>query len=161
MDQYQYFNYLNSRSSLGFIYRNFYLYPKIHKLLLNPVLDVGCGIGDYLKFNREAIGLDVNKYNIESIKSKNLNAIKMNYDEIPFADNTFPSILLDNVLEHIEKPEKLICEMHRVLISEGKLLIGVPGIKGFLADSDHKIFYSEEKLISQFLFQCCHNISQY
>jgi len=54
--------------------------------------------------------------------------------------------LLDNVLEHISKPTLLFNEIKRVLRPGGIILIGVPGIRGFKNDSDHKIFYDEMKL---------------
>jgi SAM-dependent methyltransferase len=54
--------------------------------------------------------------------------------------------LLDNVLEHIQNPENLLKEIYRVLRSGGKLLVGVPGIKGQHSDPDHKIFYDESAL---------------
>lgn len=146
MDDFKYFKYLNTRSKIGLYYKKFYLYPKIQKLLTNPVLDVGCGIGDYLNFNPKAIGIDINQYNIDFINKRNLKAFKMEVDQIPFKKNSFPSILMDNVLEHIKDPNKIILEMKRVLIPGGKLVIAVPGIKGFESDSDHKIFYTEKKL---------------
>ena len=37
-------------------------------------------------------------------------------------------------------------ELDRVLVSGGKLVIGVPQKKGYLKDPDHKIFYSIAKL---------------
>ena len=65
---------------------------------------------------------------------------------IPFDDKSFDSVLLDNVLEHIESPSLLFKEIRRVLKPDGLLLIGVPGEKGFRSDDDHKIFY-EEKIL--------------
>ena len=58
----------------------------------------------------------------------------------------YDSAILDNVMEHIETPEKLLAEIHRVLIENGKLLVGVPGKKGYSWDSDHKVFYDLNSL---------------
>ena len=142
-----YFKYLKSRSALGFIYRKYFLYPLLQKNLSKRVLDVGCGIGDYLKFNEDAIGVDINSYNIKYLKELNLNAILMKPDLLPFEDSFFPSVLMDNVLEHIGDPNPIMHEIYRVLSPGGNLMIGVPGIKGFLSDSDHKVFYKEIDLI--------------
>ena len=57
----KYFEYLKDRSILGFFYRNFFLYPKLNKLLDAQTLDIGCGVGDFLKFRPNTIGVDINK----------------------------------------------------------------------------------------------------
>ena len=143
-----YFNYLRKRSILGLIYRKYYLYPVLQKQLKGNVLDLGCGVGDYLKFNRDAIGVDVNKENIKYLNSINVKAVFMQKDILPFCDESFSSIIMDNVLEHIENPDKILKEIQRVLKPNGLFLVGVPGEKGFKSDSDHKVFYDEKKLKS-------------
>ena len=71
----------------------------------------------------------------------------MDQDKIPFDDMSFGSAVLDNVLEHLEDPEPLLGEIHRVLAEKGILLVGVPGQLGYLKDPDHKVFYSKKQLI--------------
>ena len=143
-----YFNHLSKRSRLGLIYRINILYPKLIKYLDGRVLDIGCGLGDFLEFRPQTVGIDINPLLIEYCKKKNLDVYQMEYDKIPFEDNTFDSILLDNVLEHINNPKMLLIEIYRSLMSKGKLLIGVPGKKGFKRDSDHKKFYDKNSLIN-------------
>ena len=139
----QYSNYLMQRSRVGSLYRNFVLYPKLCKYLKYKTLDIGCGIGDMLKYRPNTIGVDVNPHNVEICKSRGLPAQIMDYDLLPFAEGSFDSVLLDNVLEHIEFPDILIKEIHRVLVESGQLIVGVPGVKGQQSDSDHKVFYDE------------------
>jgi SAM-dependent methyltransferase len=55
---------------------------------------------------------------------------------------------MDNVLEHILDPEKLILEVHRILKNRGRIIIGILGVKGFELDFDHKVFYDDVKLIN-------------
>lgn len=141
-----YFEYLSQRSFLGKIYRNFILYPRLNKYLKGKTLDIGCGIGDMLSYRRNTIGLDINPLNVNYCKKKKLEAFLMRKGRIPFKDRSFDSVLLDNVLEHIDSPALLFKEIKRVLKPDGILLIGVPGTKGFESDSDHKIFYDEIKL---------------
>jgi ubiquinone/menaquinone biosynthesis C-methylase UbiE len=142
-----YFNYLQKRSRLGYLYRKFWLYPKLCRYLGEKTLDVGCGIGDLLQYKKNIIGVDINSESVKYCQSKGLNARLMKIDILPFKSNVFNSIVLDNVLEHIENPELLLHEVRRVLIDNGTILVGVPGIKGFSSDPDHKVFYSESKLI--------------
>lgn len=143
----QYNAYLLKRSALGKIYRNWVLYPVLNRFLNGRVLDIGCGIGDMLHYRKGTIGVDINSFNVEFCESRGLNARLMDLDVLPFPSENFDSILLDNVLEHIDDPSKLLVEIGRVLKPGGKLLLGVPGIKGQASDPDHKKFYDENALL--------------
>ena len=142
----EYNNYLKRRSSISYFYRNFFLYPILQKKLINPVLDVGCGLGDYVRFNKECIGADINEYNVNELLVAGYKAVLIENDILKFEDAYFNSVLLDNVLEHISEPLPLLKEVKRVLKKNGLLLIGLPGIKGFKMDKDHKKNYSESSL---------------
>ncbi len=143
-----YFDWLMTRSFKALLYRNLFLYPILKKIIRFPAADIGCGIGDFLKFcGNEIIGYDINKVCVNYCISKNLNAILMKTDQIPAKNCQFNSVILDNVLEHIYDPIPLLNECNRVLNIKGKLLIGIPGEKGFTKDMDHKINYSNEALI--------------
>ena len=124
----KYYQYLKNRSVLGFLYRKFILYPKLNKRLQGKILDLGCGIGDFLRYNKNAVGVDVNENAVNDLKNQGLNVFHMDYDVLPFDNGKFDSIVLDNVLEHISNPEPLLLEAHRVLKKNGLILIGVPGI---------------------------------
>lgn len=54
----------------------------------------------------------------------------MTPDHLPFDSESFDSVLIDNVLEHIEDPNSLLAEIKRVIRPNGGLLIGVPGVLG-------------------------------
>ena len=146
ISQDSYCEYLKTRSFVGLFYRRFWLYPKICRYLNGKVLDVGCGIGDMLAFRPNTIGVDVNPSTIEYCKARGLDARLMIPDILPFQSKMFNGAVLDNVLEHLDAPEPLLLEINRVLTSDGQLVVGVPGIRGYAADTDHKIFYDEKKL---------------
>jgi SAM-dependent methyltransferase len=143
----QYHSYLEKRSKIGLLYRNYWLYPIISRRLKGKTLDIGCGIGDFICYRKGAIGVDINPSSVEYCLNRGLSARHMKLDILPFDDSEFESILLDNVVEHIESPNPLLKEVHRVLNKNGVLIIGVPGKKGFTSDSDHKIYYDEGLLI--------------
>jgi len=147
-DNYQaYFEYLKSRSRIGLLYRKFWLYPRICDHLSGRVLDVGCGIGDFVKFRKQTTGTDINPETVRFCKKQGLDVIQMDIDKLPFLSGEFDGALLDNVLEHIKSPKSLIEEIYRVLKPSGTFLVGVPGRKGYERDLDHKIYYDQDKIV--------------
>ena len=146
----EYVRYLSKRSKRGLIYRNNFLYRKISNRLNGRCLDFGCGIGDMLAYRSNTIGVDINKENVGYCKSIGLECYQIEDGTAPFDDESFDSILLDNVLEHVVDPKSVIREAYRLCKFGGTFVIGVPGIKGFQADPDHKIFY-DENILQQIL----------
>lgn len=142
-----YYDYLKKRSTLGLLYRKYYLYPKLEREVSGLALDVGCGIGDFLKFRPNTVGVDINPKLVEYCRQQGLNAELMHPDALPFAANHFDSAVLDNVLEHVANPAPLLSEIWRVLKPNGRLLVGVPGSAGYKSDLDHKVFYDKPKLV--------------
>ena len=47
-------------------------------------------------------------------------------NKLPFDDDSFDTIILSDVLEHIPEPGNLYAEMYRVLRNKGKLIMNVP-----------------------------------
>ncbi len=143
-----YHSYLQDVSIVGTFYRKYILYPFL-RLITGPIfLDVGCGIGLFLSFgSKDSLGIDVNPFNIDTLQRNGLNARLIPASGIfPVDDESFNSIICDQVLEHIDNPTIFLRELDRVLVSGGKLVIGVPQKKGYRKDPDHKIFYSIAKL---------------
>ncbi|MBU1191309.1 MAG: glycosyltransferase [Gammaproteobacteria bacterium] len=145
-DKEDYFNYLRRRSLSGHLYRKYWLYPKLKRHLYGRILDIGCGIGDFLAFHPDTVGVDVNAFAVDWCKKRGLDARLMRVDSLPFEDSSFECVVLDNVLEHLVEPHRLLSEIRRVMVSGGRLLVGVPGSHGYTCDQDHKVFYEEGKL---------------
>ncbi len=147
MSEYQqYFEYLTKRSTLGDLYRRYLLYPKVSRLLVGNALDVGCGLGGMVQYRPNTIGVDINPHNVNFSNDHGLNVKLMFENCLPFENAQFDSALLDNVLEHLDKPNPLLLEIKRILVPGGLCVIGVPGLLGMRADPDHKIFYGEIEL---------------
>lgn len=144
--QSEYFNYLKKRSKIAKIYRMSWLYPKLSQHLNGKVLDVGCGIGDFLDYRPGTVGVDINMQAVKYCKSKGHEAFQMNDDQLPFEKGAFDGVILDNVLEHIADPHALLAEVSRVLKVGGYAIVGVPGLKGYHSDPDHKLFYDASLL---------------
>lgn len=142
-----YFDSLIRRKRVGLWYRNAWLYPRICRHLRGRVLDVGCGIGDMVSYRPQTVGVDVNPKAVAYCRSRGLTVQQMEPDRLPFPAAGFDAVVLDNVLEHLENPEPLLAEIHRVLRPGGTFLVGVPGEQGFASDPDHKRHYPEAALI--------------
>ena len=145
-----YSKYLKGISFKAKIYRKFFYFPKLYKLMKGKKLEIGCGIGSFLEDYNDVLGIDINQDLIEFCNKMNLNAFVMEEDIIPYPDKSFDSILMDNVLEHIKDPLPLLMEVKRVSSNESNLIVSVPGIKGFTWDKDHKTFYDEKSLTMLF-----------
>ncbi len=152
-----YFVSLRKRRFSGLLYRKWWLYPRLASYLKGRVLDIGCGIGDFLQFRPNTVGVDVNVNSILWCQSHNLDARIMEPDILPFDDSGFDAAILDNVLEHIIDPEPLMLEICRVLRTNATIIIGVPGQCGFSAREEHITYYAEQdvvKLLSKAGFSC-------
>lgn len=142
-----YFQYLGRRKRAALWYRELWLYPRICRHLSGTVLDIGCGIGDMVGHRPRTIGVDVNPKAVAFCQSRGLRVQLMHADRLPFMDCEFDGAILDNVLEHLERPEPLLAEVRRVLKVRGRFVVGVPGARGFESDPDHKRHYPETALV--------------
>jgi SAM-dependent methyltransferase len=119
------------------------------KRLRGRLLDVGCGIGDMLAFRLNSVGVDINEQTVAYCRQRGHEARMMQPDRLPFESASFDSVLLDNVLEHIAEPAPLLAEVRRILPPGGRLLIGVPGVRGWQSDPDHKVLYDETTMMNR------------
>lgn len=108
-----------------FIRREIYYFLETHSNFLNgKLLDFGCGSKPYEKLFKNSsnyVGVEVSG-NKENLKSD------IYYDGItlPFADNTFDSILCTEVFEHVEQLDDVIIELYRVLKPAGRMIVTTP-----------------------------------
>lgn len=101
------------------------------------VLDVGCGYG-WFEFNaftrgvKKICGIEITKSDLETI---NKNLIDKRFEskvgsaiKIPYADNTFDTVVSWEVIEHIPKgtENKMFKEIHRVLKKGGIFYLSTP-----------------------------------
>lgn len=93
------------------------------------ILDVGCGVGNFISIAPTRIeGVDIDEKAIQTCKKRGFKAMVGNGYELPYADNTFDNINCSAVLEHVNKPYKLMNELRRVLKPGGKLVLLTPDI---------------------------------
>jgi ubiquinone/menaquinone biosynthesis C-methylase UbiE len=150
----KYFRYITGRSKLSLSLRKFF-YSSIIREFKGKLLDVGCGMGEFLEWYKNSYGIDTNRYLVEYCKKRNLKCSFGNAYKIPFNNKTFDSVLCSHLIEHLNRPESAVKEIRRVLKHEGKLIIVIPTEKGYMRDKTHVRFWDKEnieKLLKRFDF---------
>lgn len=147
-----YFRYLKSISFIGRIYKRYFSSPFLFFFARRygpRIIEVGSGVGSGVlgTFPASVVGLEINPFAVEYSRKIGLRASLINGDgSFPVKDGAFDACILDNVLEHIERPRRVIDECSRITGRGGGLVVCVPGIRGFDWDSDHKDFYDDARL---------------
>ncbi|MBE0408706.1 MAG: class I SAM-dependent methyltransferase [Anaerolineales bacterium] len=99
--------------------------------LPRPILDIGCGDGHFssVAFNHPLeVGLDPSKKSLVEAKSKGSYQFLLQAQggQIPFADESFGSVVSNSVLEHIPNLQPVLLEISRVLESGAPFVFCVP-----------------------------------
>jgi SAM-dependent methyltransferase len=112
---------------------------------LGRVADVGCGPGvflPYLSKRAECVfAVDADKAALSRVRARhrgtsNLHCIVSQVDHLPFRDRDLDTVLFLEVLEHLTDDAAGIREIHRVLVTEGKLVLSVPVPPGEINEND-------------------------
>ena len=133
--------------------KNFYL-QNVLKHIQGPSIDYGCGAGQLLeKLPYNSIGVELNPILIDYLKNKGLDIIPANNDLLfsefkLFEINKFGTLILSHVLEHFENANLVLVNLFKItsLLNINRVIIVVPGIKGYLSDETHKTFIDYEYL---------------
>ncbi len=102
--------------------------------LVPKILDLGCG----KKKRLGAIGVDYSdRHDADVIHN-------LNVFPYPFMDNEFDEIYLDNVLEHLDDPMRVMEEVYRICKPSGKIKVIVPYFRSVWAfiDPTHQHFFT-------------------
>lgn len=88
--------------------------------LLRPVLDLGCGTGQFADMVAEGpmdAGLDLCPRRLQIAQSQEgyLDLRQGDARDLPFPDGSFATVVSLSALEHMIEPEKVVREVHRVL----------------------------------------------
>jgi len=94
------------------------------------ILDVGCGLGAYVKkmrtFSEEVYGVDVDPEKVAEASRTLPNIHLAPAEKLPFPDGFFDVVLLHEVIEHVEDDRQAIHEAHRVIKRGGRMVIFAP-----------------------------------
>ena len=100
------------------------------ELRAKRILDVGCGLGMYVtqfrQFSDDVYGVDIDPDKIARASESLPNLRVSPAEELPFADDSFDIILLNEVIEHVDDDRQTINEAYRVLAPGGHMVIYAP-----------------------------------
>jgi len=93
------------------------------------LLDAGCGTKPYVDIFRQSvsehIGIDFTRIAVQRSFLGGPDVVG-DVGRLPFASESFDSVLCTQVLEHIPNPEQVMNEFHRVLRPGGTLIVTTP-----------------------------------
>jgi len=94
------------------------------------ILDVGCGLGLYVKkmrqFSDDVHGVDIDPAKVREASATLPNIREAPAEHLPYPDATFDVLLLHEVLEHVNDDRAAVREAHRVLKPGGRMVVFVP-----------------------------------
>lgn len=99
-----------------------------HLQLHENILEIGSGMGRYIKLIPKVVGLEFSRHFIKYCSEANIDGIFLRADgfNIPIRDNTFDLVFSSRVIEHFDNPIDIIKEHKRVCREGGKVIITVP-----------------------------------
>jgi 2-polyprenyl-3-methyl-5-hydroxy-6-metoxy-1,4-benzoquinol methylase len=126
---------------------NNWIFEQIKPHLGNTVLEVGCGNGNFTVFLvqqcQQVTGIDLNQEYIELAKKRLGEQSKITIiqeDVTNFkTENMFDTIVMLDVLEHIENDVAILQQLNKLLIPGGKLIIKVPALNCIYGEIDRAI----------------------
>lgn len=100
------------------------------------ILDAGCGYGEFMDLcpkNKDVSGIDLNVSAQDKIKQADLNK------KIPFSKESYDTVTMFHVLEHLTNPQQALKEVKRVLKNKGRIVVVVPSLSldKFFYDPTH------------------------
>ena len=94
------------------------------------ILDVGCGLGMYVRkfraFSPAAFGVDIDLEKLAEGAQELPNLAQSVAEALPFPQGSFDVVLLHEVIEHVRSDQQAIAEAYRCLRPGGRLVIFAP-----------------------------------
>lgn len=108
----------------------------VQELELKPrekILEIGCGNGYYLnllnrlELNLNLTGIDNDRHALNDaqkfISDKKVKLILGDASNLPFKNNSFDKVIISEVIEHVQKEDQVLSEIHRVLNLNGIMVL--------------------------------------
>lgn len=111
--------------------KRFHIITEMLEGQTNSILDVGCGSSKIIQFLPGAVGLDYNLSKLRYLRPFHRRLVHGSVFGLPFADNTFETVICSQVIEHIPDTIGAVSELLRVLRPGGRLILGTPDYAGW------------------------------
>jgi len=109
------------------------------------VWDVGCGGGFLLeclqKYGSPAwrlLGIDISESALEKVRARGIETRCGRFETLDLAPGSCDVIILNQVIEHLDDPARIVTKAHQTLKPGGVLFIETPSLDGW----DAKLFFS-------------------
>lgn len=94
------------------------------------ILDIGCGVGTYVRafrqFTNTVAGIDIDEERVREGGRTTPNLMLAVSEHLPFCDETFDAVLLNEVIEHVADDRRTLEEACRVVRPGGHVFIYAP-----------------------------------
>lgn len=107
--------------------------------LKRPFLEVGVGTGRFAAELNIEYGVDRSIGVLKLAKKREVECVKGVGEELPFTSNSFGAVFFIVTLCFVEDPSRVLKEAERVLINEGRIILGI-----MLKGSPWTAFYAKK-----------------
>jgi len=128
------------------------------------VLDIGCGLGEFLNVCKKSaynvIGIDITKSVVNSLNEKGYEVYQKSLSDYCEMGKSFDWVSCLNLIEHVNNPMEAIEQLASLVKSKGRLVIQTPNgdaIKkygerayGLHVDKEHLNYFSADQLVKLF-----------
>jgi len=94
------------------------------------ILDIGCGLGVYVRkfreFSDRVVGIDIDPKRLREGAKETPGLMLAVGEHLPFKDGTFDLIVLNEVIEHVRDDRRTMREALRALAPNGRMAIYAP-----------------------------------
>jgi 2-polyprenyl-3-methyl-5-hydroxy-6-metoxy-1,4-benzoquinol methylase len=102
------------------------------------ILDIGCGDGMYTyevaRSDASIVGIDIDEQRLAVARrwhgSPNIQYHRMNADRLELGDEVFDKVVSFCVIEHLERGQEVLRQVHRVLKPQGLLVFSADSLSG-------------------------------
>jgi len=119
----------------------FYEYSSTKLSAMQSVLDIACGIGEFLKYRgNNCVAIDGNLTSLEQARTYCPNLVHGDILVLPFLEGSFDGINCSHAIEHLSPDQvyRLLIEINKVLRVNGIIVFSGPTMwEGFYSDLTH------------------------
>ncbi len=103
---------------------------------MDSIIELGVGDGSILSEVakhvrvRALYGCDINDEALNKASERGVTTVKadLNTDKLPFPDNYFDAVIMEEVIEHLVNPDNALEETYRILKPDGIFILTTPNL---------------------------------